>query len=47
MRKCSNLGGVGRGWGEHQALPPNGHFFTEAPEIAKMDYFLIKKMSKT
>jgi hypothetical protein len=46
MRKCSNLGGAGRGGGEHQALSPNGHFSTEAPEKAKMDDFLIKKVSK-
>ncbi len=32
--------------GEHQALSPNGHFSTEAPEIAKMDNFLTKEISK-
>ena len=31
---------------EHQALSPNGHFSTEAPEIAKMDDFLTKEVSK-
>jgi len=31
---------------EHQALSPNGSFSTEAPEIAKMNDFLIKKVSK-
>ena len=35
-----------RGPEEHQALSPNGHFSTEAPEIAKMDDFLIKEVSK-
>jgi hypothetical protein len=31
---------------EHQALSPNGSFSTEAPEMAKMNDFLIKKVSK-